>query len=173
MDAPSKISSRGEAYAPGDSAAVHVGGEESGGRLAVVETSVSPQLALPRHCHHWEDEVVYVLTGEIACWRGDAWRSYGAGQSVFVPRGTEHTVVALSDEARLLVTLTPAGFEGFYRELAGAGGPLPLDRLVALAARYGCEITGPCPGLPAGLSAHSSRSVEPVRGCGGVAPTST
>ena len=57
-----------------------------------------------------------------------------------------------SDEARLLIFLLPAGLEGCYRELgqlAGEpdGGPGKgsdrVERLVATAARYGVEITGP------------------------------
>jgi hypothetical protein len=48
----------------------------------------------------------------------------------------------------VLVTYAPAGFEGFYRELPegfGAGKGESLERCVATAARYGCEITGPHP----------------------------
>jgi hypothetical protein len=74
-----------------------------------------------------------------------------AGGAILLPRGAEHAVVAVTPEARVLTILTPAGFEGFHREwaatAAGAASP-SLERLVALAARYGCEITGPPPTPP-------------------------
>jgi hypothetical protein len=54
--------------------------------------------------------------------------------------------------------LTPAGFERFYQEYdtvtARSQMALPsLEQVVALAARYGCEITGPHPGRPPAASA--------------------
>jgi hypothetical protein len=64
----------------------------------------------------------------------------------FLPRGVEHAHVVATELARMLVFVVPAEFEGFYREV-GALGASPPDaaRLVATAARYGCEITGPTP----------------------------
>ena len=127
-------------------ASVLVGGAETGGRLAIVEEVMGQGAELPRHLHHWEDEALYVLDGELAvCLLGE-WRRVPAGAAVLLPRGVEHAVAVVGAEALVLSVLTPAGFEGFYRELAGAAPD--LDRLVATAARYGCEITGP-PSMPA------------------------
>jgi hypothetical protein len=63
----------------------------------------------------------------------------------FLPR-VEHAHVVATELARMLVFVVPAGFEGFYREVGALGAsPLDVERLVATAARYGCEITGPTP----------------------------
>jgi hypothetical protein len=67
---------------------------------------------------------------------------HSAGAAIFIPRGSEHGFAILSDEARLLTAFTPAGFEGFFRETADAT-PDDLGRLIATAARYGAEVTGP------------------------------
>ena len=128
-------------------AAVLVAGEETGGRFALVELVLARGAEPPCHRHHWEDETLYVLAGALRVRVGDAWVEAPAGAAVFLPRGGEHGLVVTTREARVLAALTPAGFEGFYREVAGAAPG--LERLVALAARYGCEITGPPPTSPA------------------------
>ncbi len=70
-----------------------------------------------------------------------------AGAAVVLPRGKEHSFVVLSETARVLTVMAPAGFEAWYGE---AGPAVPwsgeLEQVVAAAARYGCEITGPHPG---------------------------
>jgi hypothetical protein len=64
----------------------------------------------------------------------------------FLPRGVEHAHVVATELARMLVFVVPAGLEGFYREVGALGASPPdVERLVAMAARYGCEITGPTP----------------------------
>jgi hypothetical protein len=47
----------------------------------------------------------------------------------------------------VLSFFAPAGFERFYGEMATVG-PLDVERLVTIAARYGCQIAGPTPELP-------------------------
>ena len=126
-------------------ATVLVGGAETGGRLAIVEEVIGRGAELPRHLHHWEDEALYVLDGELAICLGGDWCRVPAGGVILLPRGVEHAVAVVGAAARVLTVLTPAGFEGFYRELASAAPD--LDRLVATAARYGCEITG-LPAVP-------------------------
>ena len=128
----------------GGHAAVLVAGEETGGRCALVMARGAEP---PCHRHHWEGETPCVLAGALRVRVGDAWVKALAGAAVFLPRGGEHGLVVTTREARVLAALTPAGFEGFYREVAGAAPG--LERLVALAARYGCEITGPPPISPA------------------------
>jgi quercetin dioxygenase-like cupin family protein len=125
------------------SATVLVGGDENGGRFALVETIEVPGGEPPRHLHHEEDETLYVAEGVLRVWLAGDWIEAPTGAAVFLPRGVEHTFAVTTARARILALLTPAGFEGFYHDL-GAGQALPsLEQLVATAARYGCEITGP------------------------------
>ena len=135
---------------------VVVSGEETGGRYAVVETVERPGSERPLHLHTREDELVYVLQGRAAFYKGDEDLRCGPGDRVLLPRGCEHTFRVESDEARLLVLLTPAGLEGLYAELVKSIDPRrgenprsmtrDLDRLVTASARYGVEITGPALG---------------------------
>ncbi len=90
-----------------------------------------------------------MLAGTLTVYVAGRWIDAPAGTAVWVPRGVEHTYVAAAAHTRVLAMFTPAGFEGFYREL---DAPRPwaygIERLVATAARYGCELTGPHPGPP-------------------------
>jgi quercetin dioxygenase-like cupin family protein len=119
-----------------------VAAEETGGRLALVEFEGVRGATAPRHRHHWEDETLFVVTGQLRVFLGRDWHEVGAGAAIVLPRGIEHTFVVATERARLLIALTPAGFENFYRELAIG---MSLERQVVTAARYGCEITGPAP----------------------------
>ena len=85
-----------------------------------------------------------MIEGCLSVWVSGEWVEVPAGTAVFLPRGAEHTFVAATEKARVLSFFAPAGFERFYGEMA-ATGPLDVERMVTIAARYGCEITGPTP----------------------------
>ncbi len=135
----------GSGTAPAGSAGVLIAGEETGGRFALIQTFEVRGGEPPRHRHEREDEILHVLDGTLRVWVAGAWVEAPAGTTVVLPRGVEHGFVVATDRTRLLTALSPAGFEGFYRETAGLPHPIGLDRLVATAARHGCEITGPSP----------------------------
>ena len=137
---------------PGGLVRLLVAGEETGGCFALVEIRARRGEGTPRHVHTREDEVLYVLAGRLTVYASAGPLDAPAGACLLLPRGGEHTYRVESAEARLLVFLLPAGLEGCYRELGqlmvGAhGGPEAgsnhVERLVATAARYGVEITGP------------------------------
>ncbi len=138
--------------APRPAAAVLISGDATGGRMSLIEMQLYQGEIWPRHSHHFEDEMVYVLAGQVALFANGKWQLLSQGQAVVISRKSEHTLAAVSHSARLLAMFAPAGFEEFYRELDGeitwTGN---LEHLVATAARYGCEITGPHPGWPAQL----------------------
>ena len=118
------------------------------GRVAVLQRVERRGSEPPLHMHNREDEIVYVLEGELTYYVGEETHNATAGTCVFLPRGCEHTFSVESGEARLLVLVVPAGLEGYYEELdgKGTGADTELERLVTVAARYGVEITGPPPG---------------------------
>jgi quercetin dioxygenase-like cupin family protein len=123
---------------------VLVAGEETAGRCGLVQTVEERSGFAPRHLHHLEDETLYVLEGSLSVWVSGEWVEVPAGTAMFLPRGAEHAFVAATEKARVLSFFAPAGFERFYREMA-ATGLLDVERLITIAARYGCEITGPTP----------------------------
>jgi quercetin dioxygenase-like cupin family protein len=128
---------------------VLVSGADTNGRFALIEVRLQQGVELPRHIHHWEDLVVYVLDGKVIFFLDGVPRPSSAGACVVIPAGCDHTCTIASHEARWLVMATPAGLERLYRELDGLGaeGHIPVEQLVAVAARYGIEITGPPPAI--------------------------
>ena len=102
-------------------------GEESGGRIALVEMSVPAGWEGPPLHHHAFDEGFHVLEGELTFQLGEELRTGRAGQTAFAPGGSVHTLANLSDApARYLLVITPAGFE---RRFDGSG-PVPETTVV-------------------------------------------
>jgi len=132
----------------GAEATFKVGGEETDGRLAIVESAPAPGArGLPPHRHRRSDEVLYVLEGEVTIRVERRTVKAAAGTFVFVPHGTVH---AFSNPgpaaARVLVVFAPAGLEQFLEETAAtfsAGGRAPEPRrLAALRKQHDTEIVG-------------------------------
>ncbi len=129
-------------------------GEETGGRFSLVEELGRKGLSAepPLHVHTREEESFYVIEGEMTAYVGDKVIYAPAGTFVVLPRGVPHRY-EISEEVRLLNLITPAGFEGFFRELSEPAreltlpprpeGPPDVARLLSTAAKYGCEILPP------------------------------
>jgi quercetin dioxygenase-like cupin family protein len=126
-------------------------GEQTGGAYGLVETTVpAPSAGPPPHVHRGEEEAFYVLEGEVTVLLGDRTITASAGSFAFVPRGTVHTFSNRgSREARLLVIISPAGFERAFEEMAevapSANQPPDMARLMLIAEKYNLEISGPPP----------------------------
>ncbi len=130
----------------GDPVRLLVGGARTEGRYALVEIDTRPGEEPPLHIHTREDELVYVVHGEIAVEVDGIQRRCRAGDCALLPRGGEHTWRVESGEATLLILATPAGIEGYYTALAEPVEPgQRVERLIAASARYGIEIVGPAP----------------------------
>jgi hypothetical protein len=78
--------------------------------------------------HKNEDELFYVLEGEHVFQCGEDEFHVGPGGIVFAPRGVPHAHRrVVPRNGRFLTLVSPAGFEGFFRELAEAeraGSPM-------------------------------------------------
>ena len=124
-------------------------GEQTGGAYGVVETTVAaPSAGPPPHIHHGEDEAVYVLEGEVTFLLGERTFTASAGAFAFVPRGTVHTFSNQGTrEARLLVIISPPGFERAFEEMSAvaprADQPPDMERLAAIAQKHKLEIVPP------------------------------
>src|SRR5579864_8467859 len=129
----------------GTGARLVIEGDDAGKRFALVEHPMQPRaLAAPMHRHHREDEYSIVLEGSIGAQLGDTVVIGNPGDLIFKPRNQWHTFWNAGDSpAKILEIISPAGFENFFRELAGelssGTAPQPM-RLSALCKRYDIDM---------------------------------
>jgi len=137
---------------------IRVSGDETEGRLALVEASARRGHMPPLHVHHEDDETFILLEGEISLYAGDSLVGLATpGESALAPKDVPHTFRVESETARWLVAATPAGFERF---VTAVGVPadeavIPSDpvlpspeSLAETAAEFGIELLGPPGALP-------------------------
>ena len=123
----------------------------TGGQFALIEQHAPRGFSPPLHVHAGEDQMIFVVEGELRAQVGDAERLIAASDVVWLPRGVPHTFRVESDGARLIEVTTPAGFEDFHREAGEPAlerripDPAPLDvaALAEASARHACQILGP------------------------------
>lgn len=129
-------------------------GEDTQGQFALIEAAGRKGNAPPPHIHRWEDEIFYVLEGELAVSVGDRTKKAVPGTMVFLPRNVQHSFTIESEQARMLILLTPAGFEGWFKEFSVPAPAMTLppptevaykdvQRMLEAAPRYGLEFALP------------------------------
>jgi quercetin dioxygenase-like cupin family protein len=120
----------------GSSAELKIAGEQSGGEWAVVEWRIRAGDEPPIHTHTREDETIYVLDGAITAFVADQRIEVEAGSYAALPKNVPHGLSVRGEEARLLVTLEPAGAEYLF---------VPRDENDADASRFGIVLNGAAP----------------------------
>jgi len=133
----------------GDTYTVKLSAEHTNGSLSLMEASVPPGGGPIPHTHAHEDEIFYLLSGEMEFLRGDQIFIAGPGDVVFIPRTLPHRFRNVGIRAATMLFLyTPGGAEGVFLEGGDEpvpGQPAPLwgpERLPGLAdlmVKYGIE----------------------------------
>lgn len=123
---------------------------DTNGALGVIEVASPRGAGPPFHVHHREDEAFYVLEGDYDVFVGDDVVAAVPGTWVWGPRDVPHGYQVNSPHGRHLSLTMPAGFEGFFEEVADLATPstdprTTIGRLATVAGRYGVEFLGPPP----------------------------
>jgi len=131
----------------GEETLVKVSAEDSDGTLAFFHLVAPPMSGPPRHVHSREDELFYVLEGELVFELDGERHTVRAGDTVYLRRGVVHTYQNFTtSDARLLIATVPGMFSRFFVELSAATpvGALPdPDQMDAMATSYGITTLGP------------------------------
>ncbi len=136
----------------GDLVIFKIGGEDTKGAFVLAEEVTPPQGGPPPHLHTREDETFYVVEGELEFMVGDRTLSATAGSVVYGPRGVPHGFRNVGTRpSRMAVIITPGGLEKFFEEVgepvtdpsSPPEAPPDVERLVAVARKYGIEIPPP------------------------------
>jgi mannose-6-phosphate isomerase-like protein (cupin superfamily) len=117
---------------------IRLAADATGGAFMLMEEHDA--VDTPLHRHTREDEVFYALEGEHVIQVGDEEHRIAPGDFVFAPRGVPHAQRRVVPRTgRVLILVSPAGLEGFFRELAAAdrAGELGPDAYARASERYG------------------------------------
>ena len=95
--------------------------EDTQGKFALIEAVARRGNDPPPHIHHREEEAFYVLEGEMTFSVGGQTIKATPGTMVCLPREAAHSFVIDSEQVRMLILLTPAGFEGWVQGIRRAG----------------------------------------------------
>ena len=103
---------------------IKASGVDTAGQLGVMEFSYPPALSVHPHVHAGEDEMFYVLEGELSGFCDqDRWTAT-PGWFVFVPRDRLHGFTVTSDgPARALVITGPSQLDRQIAARAASAGP--------------------------------------------------
>jgi len=135
-------------------ATLKVTGEQSGGLFSLIEILYPAGGMVPRHVHHREDELFYLIDGELEMRIGERTIKAKPGTTLYAPRDIPHGFqVGPKEPVHYLILYTPAGFEGFIRDTSRPAHRLTLPpppdapptpaQMEAIGEmmrqRYGCE----------------------------------
>jgi quercetin dioxygenase-like cupin family protein len=138
----------------GDTYTIILSGEDTAGRLCLIDMHVPPGGGPPPHRHDFE-ETFAVLEGELAVTFRGVKSVVRAGETIHVPANAPHQFHNASDKpVRMLCTCSPAGQEKFFIEVGvpvatRTTAPPKLDedgqaafiaKAKSLAAKYRTEL---------------------------------
>ena len=127
----------------GEAITVKIGSEQTEGRYAVIEEVSPVGGGPPLHVHRDEDELFYVLGGELELQLGDQRFRTKAGTTAFLPRDVPHTFRNVGPTpSKVLVVIIPARFVGFFDEVHALTKPTP-EQAMALGKTYGLTFLPP------------------------------
>jgi quercetin dioxygenase-like cupin family protein len=119
-------------------------GEDTGGVFAMSQQALQPRaLAGPLHRHANEAGFIYVLDGTIGAQLEREVVLADPGDTVFVPRDASHTFWNETEtQAEVLEIFTPAGLEGWFRELSEivSSGSFDIQTIVESGLRFGTTL---------------------------------
>lgn len=142
----------GQAYwMVGDLETIKLSSKETNGALAWLESFVVPEGGPPPHIHHHEDELFYMLSGEITFYAGGKTVLAKPGTLVYIPKGTVHNFKNTSpNDARMIAVFVGGGVEGFFSEVGIATtidstAPAPFtderrEQFLKIAPKYAIEV---------------------------------
>ena len=117
-------------------------GAQNGGAYYLCEAEFGPESGSPLHIHHYEDEVIYVLDGEIDIRLDNQKLHAPAGGIIHLPKNVPHALYnPLKTPLRIMVWAIPGGLESYFDEVETAlqSGSLDGEHHNKISMKYGLE----------------------------------
>ena len=105
---------------------VMAGSSDTNGVFNLAVAKMKPGTEPPPHVHTREDEFLYVLSGELRAYSDGNVFSLTAGECIFLSRRKPHAWLITSDEAKLILVVTPGGFLDALNKLSTQAGQMDL-----------------------------------------------
>lgn len=128
-------------------------GNETNGHHSLIKITVQRGAEPPRHTHSREDESYYILSGSIRYQIGNEEIIVNEGEYVYLPKDVPHSFNVQSEEAEVLMFMSPAGLEQWFWDnsepaVDGKALPVPqapppahiIERFVNSLREYGVEM---------------------------------
>lgn len=109
--------------------------KDTDGAFCLIHCFFRKDFMAPPHYHKFEDESFYVLEGKIDFHVGDERFVVEPGGFIFLPRNVPHHFNLISETAKALLHISPAGFENFFREFGWPAETLDLPPIPATNPR--------------------------------------
>ena len=130
----------GETLNLGGSQIFHkVKSKDTNGVFSVVGIVTPPGKGIDLHVHESEDELVYLLEGEIEVTLGNQKMKAVPGVMALLPRGIPHGFTNIGNKpSKLLDTILPGQFDNYFVELASlvAAGEPSQGQIDGLSKKY-------------------------------------
>jgi quercetin dioxygenase-like cupin family protein len=113
--------------------------KDTDGVFAIIEIVTPREKGVALHVHEREDELVYLLEGEIEVTLGNQKMKAVPGVMALLPRGIPHGFRNIGNmPSRLLDTILPGQFDNYFVELAAlfAAGDPSAEQIDGLSRKY-------------------------------------
>jgi len=101
-------------------------GKETDGAYTLIHCFFRKNFFPPPHLHKYEDESFYILEGVFNFQAGEKKITAGAGELVVLPKNVPHSFNLVTDTAKALLLITPAGLETIFKEFGRPAQTLDL-----------------------------------------------
>ena len=109
------------------------------------------------HIHSREDEITFVVEGQLGAWVGDREYSVAAGGVLLKPRNVVHSMWNPTDGPLLMLEfITPGAYTRFFEEVGALSAGFRSEEAVldAVAAKYGQRWIRDAEWLPDVMARH-------------------
>jgi len=131
-------------FRDGGNVFIKIGSATGSSNLALGTQQVMAGSGIPTHRHCKMDEAFYVLEGSGIFILNDARHPFDKGASIFVPKNSWHGFENPEHELLLFWVVTPAGLDGFFREIcsppAMPARQLTREQIREIARKYDTEL---------------------------------
>lgn len=115
---------------------------ETGGAYYLCEAVFGPESGSPLHIHHYEDEVITVLDGQIDIRLDAEVLHIPVGGTVHLPKNIPHALQnPLKTPLKIMVYAIPGGLENYFNDVDTAleNGSFNAEVHTEISAKYGLQ----------------------------------